>query len=99
MINCEEAMRELWGYLFEEIAAGDRHRVTEHLDACRRCCGELEFLGELRRFVATAQPALPADVGDRMDTFLAALEGSTLEGSTLEASTLEGPDGRPDVSG
>lgn len=76
MISCEDAIRELWGYLSDEMAPAYRHRVAEHLDACRRCCGELEFLGELRRFVATAGADLPADVGVRMEAFLATLEGS-----------------------
>jgi hypothetical protein len=89
VINCDDALRHLWAYLFDEVDPGNRHRITEHLDACRRCCGELEFLGELQRFVATARPALPADVGARMEAFL----------STLERSTPEGPDDRPDAQG
>lgn len=75
MISCEDAVRALWGYLAHEMAPEDRHRVVEHLEACRRCCGELEFLGELRRFVAVASEDLPADVGVRMEAFLATLEG------------------------
>jgi anti-sigma factor RsiW len=76
VISCEDAIRELWGYLADEIGPGERRRVADHLDACRRCCGELEFLGELRRFVASAGEQLPADVGVRMEAFLATLEGS-----------------------
>jgi anti-sigma factor RsiW len=84
VISCDDAMRQLWGYLFDEVDPGNRHRIAEHLEACRRCCGEVAFLGELRRFVADARPSLPADVGVRMEAFL---------------STLEGPDDRPDVQG
>ncbi len=89
MIRCEDAIRELWGYLTDEIGPAERKRVAEHLDACRRCCGELEFLGELRHFVASAGERLPADVGLRMEAFLA----------TLEGATVEGPDDRPDAQG
>jgi anti-sigma factor RsiW len=89
VISCEEAIRELWSYLSDEIAPADRGRVAEHLDACRRCCGELEFLGELRRFVAVAGDHLPADVEVRMEAFLV----------SLDRSTPEGPDDRPDAQG
>ena len=44
-----------------------------------------QFLNELRRVVAEAEPELPADVGVRMEAFLATLEGST--------------DDRPDAQG
>ena len=84
MIRCEDAVRELWSYLSDEITAADRRRIDAHLEACRRCCGELEFLGELRSFVSTAGSHLPSDVGTRLEAFLADLEGS---------------DGRPDAQG
>jgi len=85
VIRCEDAIRDLWGYLADEVAPAERHRIAEHLDACRRCCGELEFLGELQRYVATAREHdLPADVGVRMERFLLMLERS---------------DGRPDAQG
>ena len=47
--------------------------------------GGVAFLNELRRVVAEAEPELPADVGVRMEAFLATLEGST--------------DDRPDAQG
>jgi hypothetical protein len=84
VIRCEDAVRELWGYLSDEATGVDRHRIAEHLDACRRCCGELEFLGELKRFLASAGGHLPADVEVRMEAFLV---------------NLEGADGRPDAQG
>ena len=85
MIRCEDALRELWGYLFDELTPESRIRIAEHLDACRRCCGEIAFLGELRRVMAASEPELPADVGVRMEAFLATLEG--------------GSDDRPDAQG
>ena len=39
MIRCEDALRELWGYLCDEVTPESRARIAEHLDACRRCCG------------------------------------------------------------
>lgn len=76
MISCAEAVRQLWSYLDDEVSTADRQLITQHIEACRKCCGEVEFLGDLRRFVADAELALPADVGVRMEAFLATLEGS-----------------------
>ena len=84
MISCADAVRRLWDYLEDDVSPEDRLRVAEHLDACLRCCGEVEFLTELRRFVAAADLELPADVGARMDALL---------------ETLEGSHGRPDAQG
>lgn len=84
MIDCAEAVRQLWDYLDGEVSAADRQLIAEHIEACRKCCGEVEFLGELGRFVAEAEVELPADVGVRMEAFLATLEGSS---------------GRPDAQG
>jgi predicted anti-sigma-YlaC factor YlaD len=84
MISCAEAVRQLWSYLEDEVSTVDRQLVTEHLEVCRKCCGEVEFLGELRRFVASSELPMPPDVGARMEAFLA---------------TLEGSHGRPDVQG
>jgi hypothetical protein len=50
--------------------------VEEHLDVCRRCCGELEFAEELRGFLARhAGEDLPPDVHARLGATLDELEG------------------------
>lgn len=77
MIRCEDAVRELWGYLRNEVTLESRVQIAEHLDACRRCCGEIAFIGELQRVIVSAVPELPDDVGVRMEAFLATLEGGT----------------------
>ena len=84
MISCADAIRQLWDYLEDDVTSEARLRVSEHVEACRRCCGEVEFLTELRRFVAAADLELPTDVAARMDALL---------------STLEGSHGRPDAQG
>ncbi len=84
MISCAEAVRQFWDYLQDDLSGADRLRVFEHVEACRRCCGEVEFLTELRRFVAAAELDVPADVGARLEALL---------------STLERSDGRPDAQG
>jgi anti-sigma factor (TIGR02949 family) len=84
MINCADAIRQLWDYLEGEVSPEDRLRVSEHVEACRRCCGEVEFLAELRRFVAAAHLEMPVDVGTRLDALLSSMGGSR---------------GRPDAQG
>ncbi len=76
MISCTEAVRQLWEYLENELEATDREQVEQHLAFCRRCCGEVEFAEELRRFMASAaRPELPDGVAERLTTTLDELEG------------------------
>lgn len=80
MIGCAEAVRQLWEYLEEDLEEEDRQTVEEHLAFCRRCCGELEFAEELRRFMAASSgPDLPDAIERRLRTFLDELnkEGTT----------------------
>lgn len=71
MISCNDAVRQLWDYLDGAVTDGDRHAIEEHLDVCKRCCGEVEFAEELRRFLAdNAADDIPADAKRRLTTFL-----------------------------
>lgn len=71
MIQCTDAVEQLWDYLERELDNAQRARIEDHLALCRRCCGELEFAEELRRFLAgAARPALPPDVEGRLSAFL-----------------------------
>lgn len=75
MIRCAEAVRQLWEYLEADLEESDRERVEEHLAFCRRCCGELEFAGELRQFLTTSTQAdLPEPIEERLVTFIDELE-------------------------
>lgn len=53
MISCSDAMRQLWEYLDGAVAQVDREAIEEHLSVCKRCCGEVEFAEELRKFLAS----------------------------------------------
>ena len=76
MISCAEAVRELWNYLDGLVDETERAAVEEHLNVCRRCCGELEFAEELRTFLArNADEDLPAAVQTRLASMLDQLEG------------------------
>jgi anti-sigma factor (TIGR02949 family) len=76
MITCAEAVRQLWEYLDGVVEETDRQAIEEHLSFCRRCCGELDFAEELRRFLAQPdEQNLPADVKARLLATLTELGG------------------------
>ncbi len=52
MISCAQAVRQLWEYLDGAAGQAQSAAIEEHLSACKRCCGEAEFAGELRTFLA-----------------------------------------------
>jgi len=80
MISCDEAVRQLWGYVEEELDRHDRERLEGHLDLCRRCCGEMEFAEELRAFMSGRSPVeLPHAVAAKFDRVLDELQA---EGAT-----------------
>lgn len=75
MISCSEATKQLWEYLDATVDAATREAIEEHLNLCRRCCGELEFARELRRFLADAsRDDIPPDVLRRLNQTLEELE-------------------------
>jgi mycothiol system anti-sigma-R factor len=77
VITCREAVKQLWEYLDGAVEESQRASIEEHLRFCRRCCGEVEFAGELRSFlVANAEDDLPADVRARLLGTLSELEAT-----------------------
>ena len=77
MIDCTTAVTQLWDFVERELDASDKAKVEEHLAFCRRCCGEVEFVEELRAFLKdAARPALPAGAEQRLSQFITDLEGS-----------------------
>lgn len=71
MITCAEAVKQLWDYPDGIVDESQRELVEEHLSFCRRCCGELEFAEELRRFLAShAEDDLPPAVQARLTATL-----------------------------
>jgi anti-sigma factor (TIGR02949 family) len=77
MIDCNEAVRQLWEYLENELEVEDKNNMDEHLSFCRTCCGEVEFAEELRTVMkGAAKPEVPKDVAARLGEFLDKLEDS-----------------------
>ncbi len=74
--GCREAVRRLWDHLDRGLEPNHEQQLEQHLAFCRRCCGELEFVRELRTLLRTPTAAsLPPDVHDRLDGVIDALGG------------------------
>lgn len=78
MITCAEAVKQLWEYLDGTLPDVNRATIEEHLSFCRRCCGEVEFAEELRKFLARdAGEEVPDEVRARLLATLDELESSS----------------------
>ena len=72
MIDCPEAVRRMWAYIDHALDRGPTKELETHLDACQRCCGELEFSRHLKGLVAaTGSDTLPDSLRERLDLLLA----------------------------
>lgn len=71
MITCSDAVSQLWDYLDGAVGEADREAIEEHLGVCKRCCGEVEFAEELRKFlVSRTYDELPSDTKARLTSYL-----------------------------
>jgi mycothiol system anti-sigma-R factor len=71
MIDCSEAVRRMWAYLDHALERGPVEEFETHLEACQRCCGELEFSRHLKEIVAaTGSEAMPDPLRRRIEVLL-----------------------------
>jgi hypothetical protein len=78
VISCSEAVRRLWEYVEDTPSPRERALLDAHLALCRRCCGEAEFAGELRGFLARNRVGdLPEDTAARLGSLIHRLEDLT----------------------
>lgn len=71
MIDCREAVRRMWAYLDHALERGPVEEFETHLDACQRCCGELEFSRHLKEVAAAAgSETLPDPLRRRIELLL-----------------------------
>jgi mycothiol system anti-sigma-R factor len=71
MIDCRETVRRMWAYLDHALERGPTEEFESHLEACQRCCGELEFSRHLKEMVAaTGSETLPDPLRRRLDRLL-----------------------------
>ena len=50
-MNCEEATRQLYEYLDNELGENDYSKIKKHLEVCRKCCEKFEFEQVLKKVV------------------------------------------------
>ena len=82
MIDCREAVRRMWAYLDHALERGPVEEFETHLEACQRCCGELEFSRHLKELAAASgTETMPEPLRRRIEVLL--------EGGALPAR--EGP--------
>lgn len=71
MISCSDAVRQLWEYLDGAVEGAQKAAIEEHLNVCRKCCGEVEFAGELRSFLQShASNEMPEEIRKRLVGYL-----------------------------
>jgi len=71
MIGCPEAVRRMWAYLDHSLERGPVEEFETHLEACQRCCGELEFSRHLKKMAAaTGSEALADPLRRQIDLLL-----------------------------
>ncbi len=81
MIDCREAVGRMWAYLSHGLEHRGTAELEEHLGACQRCCGELEFSRQLRDLVAQVDDArMPPAVRSRIDDLIATADGPAASG-------------------
>jgi mycothiol system anti-sigma-R factor len=83
MIDCPEAVRRMWAYIDHALERGPTEELETHLEACQRCCGELEFSRHLKEMVAaTGSETLPDPLRRRLDLLLDGGSLPTRRGNT-----------------
>lgn len=71
MIDCPEAVRRMWAYLDHTLERGPVEEFETHLEACQRCCGELEFSRHMKEMVAAkGAETLPDPLRRRIELLL-----------------------------
>jgi len=82
MIDCREAVRRMWAYLDHALERGPVEEFETHLEACQRCCGELEFSRHLKEMAAeSGSDSLPDPLRRRSELLLGGGGLPTQEGN------------------
>lgn len=50
--DCNETLKELYGFLDGQLSDDDREHIRHHLDDCSPCLEAFDFEAEVRRIVA-----------------------------------------------
>ena len=83
MIDCREAVRRMWEYIDHALEPGPTEELESHLEACQRCCGELEFSRRLKEMVAASgSETMPDPLRRRIELLLEGGRLPTREGDS-----------------
>lgn len=52
MADCDDVLKELYGFLDDELTPANRARIHHHLEACHDCLEAFDFEAELRIVIA-----------------------------------------------
>ena len=87
-VDCQDALRDLYGYLDGEITDERRARIREHVEDCGPCLNAFDFEVDLRQLVAkTCQTEAPSSLRDRVARAIHDLdEGADAAGSAPASS-------------
>ncbi len=67
MLNCKEAVAQLWAFIDGELPAADAERVHDHLHACGACSPQHDYQRAFRAFLRAHQGrTIPADLRRRI---------------------------------
>ena len=62
----------MWEYIDHALEPGPTEELESHLEACQRCCGELEFSRHLKEIVAASgSDSLPDPLRKKIELLLA----------------------------
>lgn len=71
IIDCEEALRQLFNYLDLELSGESQREMQQHLERCRTCFSRLEFEKRLKTHVGELRSeSVPAELQQRIRTIL-----------------------------
>jgi anti-sigma factor (TIGR02949 family) len=75
VINCEEALRQLFEYLDAELHGESQREMEQHLERCRSCFSRVEFEKRLKAYTADlGREPLPPELGLRIRKVLDAIK-------------------------
>ncbi len=78
--DCDDALRELYGFLDGELTDDRRHLISSHLDDCSPCLEAFDFENELRHLVASkCHDDVPDGLRERIADAIAGCDDAEVE--------------------
>ncbi len=75
--NCDETVKELYGFLDGELTDERRLHIREHLDGCPPCFEAFDFEAELREVIANrCRDQVPVELKNKIAALIAGEGGA-----------------------